>query len=96
MPRYRKKPIVVEAFQMTEDNWIGNRGWPEWLHDAKLPNCHNIGASHFRDGAIRVWDRMRELCVDFDDYIVRHENGDLTSLKPDIFEATYETVEGGE
>ena len=34
MNKYRKKPIVVEAFQMTGERRQDNSEWPEWLHEA--------------------------------------------------------------
>lgn len=32
MSKYRKKPVIVEAFQMTRERREDNRDWPEWLN----------------------------------------------------------------
>ena len=29
--KYRKKPVVIEAFQMTEERRWNNVDWPEWF-----------------------------------------------------------------
>ena len=31
---YRKKPVVIEAFQMTKERRLSNADWPEWLNRA--------------------------------------------------------------
>ena len=32
--KFRKKPVVIEAFQMTEERRSSNADWPEWMHQA--------------------------------------------------------------
>ena len=32
--KFRKKPVVVEAFQMTPEHRASNYGWPEWMDKA--------------------------------------------------------------
>ena len=32
--KYRKKPVVIEAFQMTKERRASNADWPEWMHRA--------------------------------------------------------------
>lgn len=34
MPQYRKKPVVIETFQMTLERCMDNAEWPEWLNAA--------------------------------------------------------------
>ena len=34
MGKYRKKPVIIEAFQMTKERRWDNSDWPEWLHMA--------------------------------------------------------------
>lgn len=34
MPQFRKKPVVIEAFRLTEETRTDNRDWPEWLNAA--------------------------------------------------------------
>lgn len=32
--KYRKKPVIIEAFQMTEELADKNHEWPNWLQEA--------------------------------------------------------------
>ncbi len=32
--KFRKKPVVIEAFQMTKERRWNNADWPNWLHEA--------------------------------------------------------------
>ena len=32
--KFRKKPVVIEAFQMTEERRATNADWPNWMHEA--------------------------------------------------------------
>lgn len=32
--KYRKKPVVIEAFQMTKERRWDNSEWPNWLNMA--------------------------------------------------------------
>lgn len=41
--KYRKKPVVIEAFQMTEERRRDNRDWPNWLHEAWNKGNSEIG-----------------------------------------------------
>ena len=34
MALYRKKPVVIEAFQITEETRNDNKDWPNWLNQA--------------------------------------------------------------
>jgi len=96
--KFRKKPVVIEAFQMTTSRRWDNSKWPEWLHKAwNMPE--------FCEGALSIDadDPARELLVigtlegvhrvTWGDYIIQGVKGELYSCKPDIFEATYESAE---
>tara|TARA_Y100000310_G_C20138573_1_gene559185 strand:+ start:43 stop:246 length:204 start_codon:yes stop_codon:yes gene_type:complete len=32
--KYRKKPVVIEALQMTRERRFDNKDWPCWLNEA--------------------------------------------------------------
>lgn len=95
--KFRKKPVVIEAFQMTEERRSDNRDWPEWLNKAWNEDAGFCG-SLFIDPD----DPARErLCigtlegphrVNWNDWIIQGIKGELYPCKPDIFEATYEPV----
>lgn len=94
MARYRKKPIVIEAFQLTLDNRESNQHWPSWAHEAWQKAPHELGALVAIPGANRIEVVTLEgpLNVSLDDWIIRGVKGELYPCKPDIFAATYEEV----
>jgi sulfatase maturation enzyme AslB (radical SAM superfamily) len=98
MPQYRRKPNIVEAFQITKETRQSNVDWPNWLHEA-------WNKSRYEDGAVYPFSATGEfgegLCIRAEgvnvycaigDYIVRKENGDIYSCKPDVFEDYYEKI----
>lgn len=100
MRKYRKKPVVIEAFQMTKERRWDNSDWPEWLHRAWNED----------PGEGALWidpdDPKRERLVigtlegvhrvQWNDWIIQGVKGELYACKPDIFEATYEPVPAAE
>ena len=98
MSKYRKKPVVIEAFQMTAVRRLDNSEWPDWLNQAWNED-HGEGAvwcSTDDPQAMRLVIGTREgvHLISWDDWIIRGIKGELYACKPDIFEATYEKVEG--
>lgn len=95
---FRKKPVVIEAFQMTKERRMDNIDWPEWLNDAWNKNEGEAGAVFRKDMDAQMPDL---LCiqtlegihlVDWGDWIIRGVKGELYPCKPDIFAATYEAA----
>lgn len=87
--KYRKKPVVIEAFQYDGDmiNSIGKPYVPEWAISAVNNN------TMYYDGPelfIRTLEGDHHVTVG--DYVIQGVNGELYSCKPDIFEKTYEVV----
>jgi hypothetical protein len=98
--RYRKKPVVIEAFQMTPERRASNADWPHWLHEAWQKHTWEVGAlfpavyHSTPDGdllEIRTLEGVH--LVSEGDWIIRGIKGELYPCKPDIFEATYESAE---
>ena len=97
MNRYRKKPVVIEAFQMTETRRADNSEWPEWLHQA-----WNLGRNYTGslqpvvpgtgDGLLEIVTLEGTHLVTWNDWIIRGVKGELYPCKPDIFAATYDPV----
>jgi hypothetical protein len=82
---YRKKPVEIEAFQMTQERCNNKVDWPNWLHVAWQENRFVVG---FFSGT-----SVGTLQVSRDDWIIKGVKGELYLCKPDIFEATYEKVD---
>lgn len=79
MPKYRKKPVVIEAIQYDGTNWqtIANT-FTEMSYDA-------IGGKPPR---ILTLEGSMEVSVG--DYVIRGIAGEHYPCKPDIFEKTYD------
>lgn len=95
MPKYRKKPVVIEAFQMTPERRINNSEWPDWLNQAWNKSTTEPGALVNRiegsgDGPLCIQTLEGLMNVDWGDFIIQGVKGELYPCKPDIFAATYE------
>lgn len=80
--KYRKKPIVIEAFRFRYDNC------PDWFMD-KVTDLSVITHEKYCD--IQTLEGiMRAIKGDF---IIKGINGELYPCKPDIFVKSYEKVD---
>lgn len=86
--RFRKKPIVIEAMQFTDEdkdrvfNWITCNAYPVVHNDSPAIKIETLEGDH--------------LAV-IGDWIIKGIAGEFYPCKPDIFDATYEPfVEDGE
>lgn len=103
MAKYRKKPVVIEAFQMTQERRWDSSEWPGWLHmawnkdhgeGAVWPDPDAPDAPGHRSAAELVIGTLEGvLRVGWGDYIIQGVKGEIYACKPDIFEATYEPVD---
>lgn len=101
MHLYRKKPVVIEAFQMTAARHLSKREWPSWLHEAwnQPRDCPGalqaVSTYDTRFGSpFEIVTLEGNHQVSEDDWIIRGVKGELYPCKPDIFEATYEDAVG--
>lgn len=95
--KYRKRPVVIEAFQMTQARRENNSEWPEWLHRAWNQSRGTPGALYPTDdnptGTLSIHALEGAYLVCWDDFIIQGVQGELYPCKPDIFAATYESVD---
>lgn len=100
MHTYRKKPVVIEAFQMTAERHENRAEWPAWLEDAYQSGLNAAGAgmspepgdmyldpNTYTYGILTLEGAHR---VSKDDWIIKGVAGELYPCKPDIFAATYD------
>lgn len=86
MPKYRKKPVVVDAFQwfpeMGEGNGVVLENWSPHIDGKPM-------------GPAEYFCRTLEgpLHVSPGDWIIKGVKGEFYPCKPDVFEQTYEPVE---
>ena len=96
MAKYRKKPVVIEAFQMTLEARCDLNRWPTWLLEAwnREPSEGAVWIDPDDESADELVCGTLEGVhkIDFDDWIIQGIKGELYPCKPDIFEMTYEPV----
>lgn len=97
---YCKKPVQVEAFQMTMERMSNNIDWPHWLHkawccDAGLVNSLSIHSYDPRDNTPLRY----ELCTSSGnavvyqgDWIIKGVMGELYPCDDAVFKATYDVA----
>lgn len=94
MMRYRKKPVVIEAYQVSEYDYDGFLMFnhfcnpPSWLIEAS-----KAGRVYIKDSMIYLETLEGDMRVSINDYIVRGIDGELYPCKPSIFERTYERLD---
>lgn len=96
--KYRKKPVVIEAFQMTTERRQTNIEWPEWLKQAGNKERETPGSlypteSGADDGTLSIGTLEGQHLVSWGDWIIQGVKGELYPCKPDVFALTYEPVE---
>ncbi len=47
--KFRKRPVEIEAFQMTKERRKDNSDWPNWLNEAWNTPFHQAGAVSSED-----------------------------------------------
>lgn len=90
--KYRKKPIVIEAVRVTELLAAAARDWPalpDWIRAA-----YERGEILFVARTVEIVTLEGRMAGCEFDWIIRGVRGELYPCKPDIFEATYEAVDG--
>ena len=96
--KFRKKPVEIEAFQMTKERRLSNEDWPTWMHRAWQLERGEIGSLYptvkgTGEGTLSIGTLEGQHLVSWGDWIIRGVKGDIYPCKPDIFELTYDPVE---
>lgn len=88
--KYRKKPVVIEAFQYDGDFKNQNEEYyvPQWAVEA-----YENGTLFFDGPTLKVKTLEGDMIANVNDYIIRGVKGELYPCKSEIFEVTYEKVE---
>lgn len=90
MSAYRKKPIVIEAYQWNLPNPSEP---PAWIISAMLDGHITHGGINSK-AALRITTLEGVMTANPGDWIIKGVKGELYPCRPDIFEATYELVDG--
>lgn len=89
--KYRKKPVVIDAFQWTGDVVQGED--PVWIVDAIERGDVWFENILTPDVCLVIWTLEGVHYAKIGDYIIQGIKGEIYPCKPDIFEATYEPVD---
>ncbi len=90
--KFRKKPVVIEAWQIPPDNREETReGPPHWLLSAMSGPDRIVRA--IPGGGVTIKTLEGDHRGDVGDWIIQGVKGELYPCKPDIFAATYDPVE---
>lgn len=87
--RYRKKPVVVEAWEFTRKSLTNIESWVRKYSDA-ITLVSQYGGEVIYIEIETLEGTMR---ADLGDYIIKGVEGEFYPCKPNIFEQTYEKVE---
>ncbi len=95
MPKYRKKPVVIEAFQVvlntTDRNSTVHAPTLDWLMGIGVADTLAAGFN-FAPDRIEIGTLEGVMRAEIGDWIIRGVQGEFYPCKADIFEATYEPV----
>lgn len=84
MARYRKRPVEIEAVQLTLDNMSEVAEWCGGKVYSRPPMRAITGLS--------IQTLEGEMAANFGDYIIRGIAGEFYPCRKDIFEDSYEPV----
>ena len=95
--KYRKKPVVIEAMQLTWDNWnemcdfVGVPKNGVGLDYKQVQERYEVNIPK-ENIAMTIYTLEGNHLAKQGDYIIKGVNGEFYPCKPDIFEKTYEEV----
>jgi hypothetical protein len=96
MAKYRKKPVVIEAFQYDGDLKDRDGSWyvPAWAVEAYEKGVMYYSSESCGAPPCELFIETLEGIhhVSIGDYVIQGVNGELYPCKPDIFEKTYESI----
>lgn len=89
--KYRKKPVVIEAVQLTQFSLDELYTFLGITNKGSFLDCgHGIDPT---DGQFKITTLEGVHVANINDYIIRGVKGEFYPCKPDIFEMTYEKAE---
>jgi len=89
MPKFRKKPVVIEAWE-NDGNPASQMVKPKWLSDAIVSGV--VWLVNAPPAIYMIKTLEGEMVCSPGDWIIQGVKGELYPCKPDIFKATYEAA----
>ena len=91
MSKYKKIPVIVEAFQLNSRGLVSE----DWFWDAVTRNdiiTHDFGKFNPGDAWCEIKTLEGTMIAKTGDYIIRGVKGEIYPCRADIFKQTYEEV----
>lgn len=89
MPKFRKKPVVIDAVQ-----FLGTPASANGVFDAfDIPGAKFTPTDSLEVGVILIPTMEGEMMASAGDWIIKGVKGEFYPCKPDIFVSTYESAE---
>lgn len=90
--KFRKKPVVIDAWQVTPDDSQTRQLPPAWLINALVHQHSDSGprAEPIPGGGLLIHTLEGVMRAEVGDWVIQGVKGELYPCKPDIFAATYE------
>lgn len=82
--KYRKKPVVIEAMQFTNEDKDRAFRWASECQMDIYPSYDDAKP------VLRIPTLEGEMTASIGDYIIKGVNGEMYPCKPDVFAKTYE------
>ena len=93
MGKYRKKPVVIDAIEWTGENLLEVIRFAG-QHPSALDLLWDDYCDLVRKGGLKIFTLEGKMHACIGDFIIKGVQGEHYPCKPEIFEATYEAVEG--
>lgn len=97
--KYMKKPVEIEAFQMTKERQTDMSEWPAWLKEASEKDRYEIGSFFYRRNRTMLNDILHLrvpggelIALASDDWIIRGRNGVLYACRASEFANAYDRL----
>ena len=91
MSKYRKKPVIIEAFKWTGD--VEQKEDPIWIVEAIKEKKVWFGLDEKNNTVKMFIDTLEGIMIaNQGDYIIKGVRGEIYPCKPEIFKETYEKI----
>ena len=98
MAKYRKKPVVIDAWKLNLQDTNGVIRLYEMVNNVDLSTVHMVASTYVKDlvkdkGGLPIPTLEGVMLASDGDYIIKGVNGEYYPCKPDLFEKTYDALE---
>lgn len=90
--KFRKKPVEIEAMQLTDETAAAVIEWVGLPSSHVFPAGENWVTGEVEDGYLVIPTLEGNMRANLGDWIIRGVKGEFYPCKPNIFAATYEVA----